>query len=352
MAAGLVQLGLVVSFERVVAIREGRVMAVVVACCLTTTAVHLLMEAATREHRQLRHVGRFQVYSWLSQDQFDPFLNTAGTSRLLIPHFSLLFLTKATVTCAKLRAEGSVSGSLMSRYQLARIFSGANGRLTCSAYTALAFMLFTVLVINPLLGDLGQPGDVIPPESFIMNTFFFWAGGASFLVNTEVAQFIFRRLRRCFIGTTLVFAPIFTLSGWLLERGGGEVGDVLPLPYPAQEQGVPGEVGGGEVGDVLPIQCPLQEQEEQGRVGRGEVGDVLPLLCPVQEQGEQGEVGGGKVLDVLPLRFPVQEQGPQNEEAGTSGRSDQNLAANLNFITVTYDVQKGTQVDSMPSICD
>ena len=103
-AGGLVQLGLVVSFQRVVAVREGRVMCGVVASCIAATTVHLALEASICHKMGLLHVGQLPGFVWLSEGKFVPRPpNTAGTGVLLIPHLIFLLITKLAVTACKLR---------------------------------------------------------------------------------------------------------------------------------------------------------------------------------------------------------------------------------------------------------
>ena len=124
-ASGLVQLGLMLSFQRVVAVREGRVMVGVAAGCVVSTAAHLLLEAAARNHLELQHVSRDSVNIWLSQGEVNPFLiNQGGTGLLYLPHVFLLLLIKITILVMKLqKSSPQQANRIMSLYQLTRIES-------------------------------------------------------------------------------------------------------------------------------------------------------------------------------------------------------------------------------------
>ena len=198
-AAGLIQLGLLVSFERVVAVQEGLVMAGVAAGCVIITVAHLLLEAATRQRMELLHIGRNQDYVWLSGGNIDPFIsNSKGTSFLLYPHILLLCLTNLAMSGCKLWDRLPRYRQLVTRYRFHLVTSGANGRLNCSAYTVLFLLLLGILVINPLyqLPQSGKPGDRLPLESVTLSLVAFWLGCGSFLLDPEPRQFVLRRWSR------------------------------------------------------------------------------------------------------------------------------------------------------------
>ena len=214
-AGGLVQLGLVVSFQRVVAVREGRVMCGVVASCIAATTVHLALEASICHKMGLLHVGQLPGFVWLSEGKFVPRPpNTAGTGVLLIPHLIFLLITKLAVTACKLRDRYPCPRNRLSRYRLALATSGANGRLTWSAFIVLALVLLGVVVIVPLFPAIFNqldPADsnTLTFRSILGMTFAFWVGCGSFLVDTEPRQFILRRLGRAW-------------AGWRAGRAGAE----------------------------------------------------------------------------------------------------------------------------------
>ena len=166
-AGRLVHLGLVVSFQRVVAVREGRMMGGVAAVCLTTTAVHLLLEAATRQQLGLPHVARVPMYVWLSEGEYNPYRdNTGGTGVLLLPHAALLLATNLVILATKVRDRQKDGRRLVDRYRLAFVQSGANGRLTFSAYIILSLMLLFIIVVFPLFPRLlaaSRTAHLLPP---------------------------------------------------------------------------------------------------------------------------------------------------------------------------------------------
>ena len=101
---GLVQLGLLVSFERVVGLREERVMTGVAAGCVIITMVHFLVEAVTRNQMGLWHISRSSYFFWLAQGKINPTtLNKSGTGFLILPHLILLILTNIAVFVFKFR---------------------------------------------------------------------------------------------------------------------------------------------------------------------------------------------------------------------------------------------------------
>ena len=197
-ASRLLQLGLVISFHRVVAVRESRMMGGVAAVCLTTTAVHLLLEAATRQQLGLPHVARVAMYVWLSEGEYNPYCdNTGGTGVLLLPHVILLLVTNLAILITKVRDRGKDGRPLVDRYRRALVNSGANGRLTFSAYFILFLMLFFVIVIFPLFPRLLDTSpDRLPPLVWPVSLLFFWLGCGSFLADMEPRHFMLRRLRR------------------------------------------------------------------------------------------------------------------------------------------------------------
>ena len=100
---GLVQLGLLVSFERVVAMREDRVMAGVAAGCGLITMVHFLVEAVTRNQMGLWHISRSSFFVWL-QGRINPtIINKSGTGFLILPNLFFLVLTNIAVFIYKFR---------------------------------------------------------------------------------------------------------------------------------------------------------------------------------------------------------------------------------------------------------
>ena len=121
-AVGLVQLGLVVSFQRVVAVREGLVMVGVAGGCVTITAIHLLLEVAVRNQLGLQHVGRFPIIFWLSGGESNPYLsNQRGTSLLYLPHVAFILVTNLAILVLKLHHNRNLqSKPILTRYQLTR----------------------------------------------------------------------------------------------------------------------------------------------------------------------------------------------------------------------------------------
>ena len=210
-ASRLVQLGLVVSFQRVVAVQEGRLLSLVVVSCIFTTGVHLLLEGTVRTSLGLPHISRIPMYVWLSQGECNPHIsNSGGTGLLLLPHALLLLVTNLTIMVCRQRAERA----LFTRYRLALVNSSANGRLTVSAYLILILILLFVIVINPLFPGLLLQQETLsslPPSVFLTGSLAFWLGCGSFLADTEPRQFILRRLRRAW-------------AGWRAEPGGLRVG--------------------------------------------------------------------------------------------------------------------------------
>ena len=198
-AGRLVQLGMVVSFERVVSLQEGWVMFLVAASCLTTTAIHLLLEAVSRHQMDQLHIGRWPSFTFLSGGKYDPSsLNIPHTGEIGIPHLILFILVYLAVAACKLRD----ATALLARYRFALIQSGANGRLTCSALSVLAVFMFIIMVINWMFPTLLDPytNNYLPWTSFLFPLLAFWLGCGSFLADPEPRQFILRRLGRAWAG--------------------------------------------------------------------------------------------------------------------------------------------------------
>ena len=197
----LVQLGLQVSFQRVVALREGRLLVVVVATCFTTTAAHLLLEAFIRHQRKVQHLGLQQqaVYVWFSKGQLDlPTENLHNTGPLLLPHLLVLILSYLTTAVNKIRDNFR---TFLARYRLALVNNGANGRVHYSAFSILMVTMFFMTVFIPLfprlISDWDKGGnDCLPFRCFFLFGVGFWVGCGSFLADTEPRQFMFRRLGR------------------------------------------------------------------------------------------------------------------------------------------------------------
>ena len=199
-AGGLVQLGLVVRFERLVAVREELVMYVVTVGCFIITAAHLLLEAVTRYKLGLLHIPRTRVIIWLSQGMCDPtMLNKSGSGFLILPHVMLFFLSKLTLMFLKLHDRYPSPDAIVARYRLAIATSGANGRLTFSAYTILAIFI-VMCIIFPLLPELdATDSEHLSFETYIFALSIFWLGCGSFLADAEPRHFIFRRLGRAWV---------------------------------------------------------------------------------------------------------------------------------------------------------
>lgn len=103
-ACGLVQLGLLVSFEWVVGLREERVVAGVAAGTLIITMVHFLVEAVTRNQMGLWHISRSSYFFWLAKGKINPStLNKSGTGFLILPHLIFLILINIAVFVFKFR---------------------------------------------------------------------------------------------------------------------------------------------------------------------------------------------------------------------------------------------------------
>ena len=204
-AGGLVQLGLMASFERVVAVREGLVMAGVAVGCISTTTVHLLLEAISRHKLGLLHLGQLPGYIWLSGGKIDPNTAGIGSLHLLIPHLVLLLLTKLAVTACQLLDRFHCPRTLVTRYRLSLATSGANGKLTWSAINVLAFVVLgkvAIVPLNPTIFNQLDPADsnTLPFRSILGITFAFWVGCGSFLADPEPRQFVLRRLCRAWAG--------------------------------------------------------------------------------------------------------------------------------------------------------
>ena len=199
--SGLVQLGLVVTFERVVALREDLVMFGVAVSCLTITAAHLLLEAAIRCKFELLHIARSQFFVWLSEGIFDPLVNKSGTGLLFLPHCLLLLLTNFVLISLRLYDRYPTPRAILTRYRIALANSGANGRLTISALIVLAIII-GVALLYPIFKELDQTdSDHLSFGSLFFGAFvFFWLGCGSFLADAEPRQFIFRRLSRAWTG--------------------------------------------------------------------------------------------------------------------------------------------------------
>ena len=247
-AAGLVHLGLLFSFQRVAAAREGRVMCAVSAGCLVTTAAHLLLEAACRHHRGLMHIGRWQIYIFLSEGRIDH-KSGSGTGFLLLPHLILFILTNLAIGVTKFHDHCTSPGGLLARYRISQVNSGANGRLTCSAYVILAGFFTGVLVISlhrQLAYKLDPADSDNPPTTGLVFFFLlFWLGCGSFLANAEPRQFILRRLSLFWAGWWEDRARTGERAGGSEGRGGGQ----------------PAECEGGEAGSDIELQRPAGSKQ-------------------------------------------------------------------------------------------
>ena len=87
---------------------------------------------------------------------------------------------------------------LLLRYRVNLINSGANGRLTCSAYIVLAIFI-AMMVLIPIFPQRKEKIDNVNstlPIFLFSNFAFFWLSCGSFLADTEPRQFILRRLSR------------------------------------------------------------------------------------------------------------------------------------------------------------
>ena len=137
-------------------------MAGVVVGCLTATTSHLVLEAATRYHRGTPHIGVHPLFVWLSQGKMDlSFARERQTGILLLPDIIVFLLVSLAVRLYKVRdrAKTQSAGGMLARYRFALLNSGANGRLTSSIYTILAFVVIVIRHVYPsFVSDL-DPGN-------------------------------------------------------------------------------------------------------------------------------------------------------------------------------------------------
>ena len=299
--SGLVQLGLVVSFERVVALREDMVMLGVAVSCLTITVTHLLLEAAIRCKFELLHIARSQFFVWLSEGIFDPLENMSGTGLLFLPHCLLLLLTNFVLISLRF-----YDRAILARYRIALATSGANGRLTISAFIVLAIIIGVALLF-PLFKELDQTdSDHLSFGSFFFGAFvFFWLGCGSFLADAEPRQFIFRRLGRAW-------------AGWRVDLGAGRSG-----------------VGGewrlaGRRGRVTNISKADLRETSYNR---------MIEIRRTEKQGAGGGNGNGGIL----------EEGGGSDPTKVRGRPNQSRATNMTSTGLGENLP--CHLTTIPDIC-